>query len=90
MLFIVGIEKYPNQCVIQRVNTEKGKYLLPITFKDGFYEDWIQNLERLIHQELPDQIIFDEYGTGAAFKDIFLGRMFKSGLIIYENGDVIY
>lgn len=72
MIFIVGMERYPDQCVIQMIDIENGKYLLPKTIKNEMTEVYVESIYGSMLKLRPSQIIFDEYGGGDILKKYFM------------------
>lgn len=67
LLFVIGVEKYPEQCVVQRLNLDTGDYLMPRIINSGTCSNFAHNVVEMIMKDRPDQVLFDDFGYGIAF-----------------------
>lgn len=69
-LFIVSHERFPDQVLVQKVDLDERKYLMPRYFKEGDIYSWASTVADMIQNEHPYDVIYDEYGLGKVFKDL--------------------
>lgn len=84
---MIGLDKYPDQCVVHRLDLTNGKYLMPKYFKEPNFSRWVESVSSLINIERPYQIVVDEYGEGRIFKERLKERLLSHFKIeIEDNG----
>jgi hypothetical protein len=88
MLWIIGIERNPNQVVIQKVDFKEGKYKQPKTLKGLYFETYADEVVLNILHEQPVKIVFDEYGEGYSFKETIKRKLALIGIVLKESGEV--
>ncbi|KAF6565305.1 hypothetical protein G9G63_09095 [Paenibacillus sp. EKM202P] len=88
MLWVIGVERYPDRATIQKIDIDLGIYRMPHYIKGSNYEDIANEVVLQVIHKRPSRIIFDEYGDGLKFRSQVIKKLLLIRIEINEVGEV--